>query len=125
MDLASIKAQIEKSRELDTEYGGVKFLLRLPSEHAWRLITEDHRDANGRVQHARVSRSLVERSVIGWEGLKAEFLLKGSGDEAVPFSPDALALLMDERQDVEDHLVKLLTKKFNKRRIEQEASRKN
>ena len=125
MDLGSIKAQIEKSREIDTEYGGVKFLLRLPSEHAWRLITEDHLDPKGRVQHARVSRGLVDVSLIGWEGLKAEFLVSGAGDTPVPFSADAVALLLDERVDVLDHLTMFLTKQYQKRRAKQEASRKN
>lgn len=125
MDLAAIKSQIEKAREFDAEYGGVKFKLRLPSEHAWRMITEDHLDEKGRVQNARAARSLLEVALIGWDGLKAEHLLKGAGEVAVPYSSEAISLLLDERGDVVDHFAKLLVVKLGQRRAQQEASRKN
>lgn len=125
MDIASIKAQIEKAREFDASYSGVKFLLRLPSEHVWRLITEDHLDDHGRVQNARAGRRLLEASLIGWENLKAEQLLKGAGDASVPYSSEAIALLLDERGDIVDHLNRLLVRKLGERRAQQEASRKN
>jgi hypothetical protein len=125
MDLATLKAQIEKSREFDTEYGGVKFLLRLPTEQTWRTLTEDHYDDRGRVQQARVARALAEAGLIGWEGLKAEHILKGAGDHEVPYSSEGISLLLDERQDIADHIAKLLTKKYRQRISEQEASRKN
>lgn len=125
MDLATIKAQIEKSREFEESYAGAKFRLRLPSEHYWRLITEDHMDSEGRVQNARAARKLLEAALIGWEGLTAEHLLKGAGEQAVPYSSEAISLLLDERGDVVDHLAKLLVRKLGARRAQQEASRKN
>jgi hypothetical protein len=125
MDLATFKVQVEKSREFEATLAGVKFLLRLPSEHAWRLSTDDHRDQSGRVLTAKVHRKLLEGSVIGWDGLKAEHILKGAGNEAIPFSRDALGLMLDERQDMADELAAIIARKISERREQQEIVRKN
>jgi hypothetical protein len=125
MDLATFKAQVEKSREFTAEIAGVKFLLRLPSEHAWRLVTEEHREEGGRVRTALVQRKLLETTVIGWDGLKADHLLKGSGEDALPFSRDSLVLFLDQRQDMADDLATLIARRLGERRAQQEDARKN
>jgi hypothetical protein len=125
MDLAELKQKLDRSREIEASVQGAKFRLKLPSEHAWRLATEEHSDTAGNVKRQRVSRALVESSLVGWEGVKAEHFMKGGGEDAMPFSPDACAVLLDERQDIADELVMLLVKRLNERRKDVEQARKN
>jgi hypothetical protein len=125
MDFVSLKTQIEKSRELEVKSGGVTFRMRLPTEYRWRQVTEKHTDENGVVRKSSVGRELTEAALLAWEGLKAEHILAGAGEEAVPFSVDAVLLLLDERQDMADDLAMAMIRALNKRRTEAENTRKN
>lgn len=125
MDFSDFKARLARAREFEVEAGGIKFRLRMPPEHAWRLALEDSKGPEGRFRQQRVSRSLLEQALIGWEGLLAKHLLPGEGDEVVPFSAEAVPVLLDERPDIADQLVLSLTKRMNERRAELEAARKN
>jgi hypothetical protein len=99
MDFAKFKASLDKSREVEVEVDAAKFRMRLPTEHAWRLAYEQHK---GTQAHAR---AVVEASLVGWDGVLARHFLVGAGDEPVPFSADAKAALLDERQDIGDELM--------------------
>lgn len=125
MDLNELKSKLDRSREIETTVLGVKFRLRLPSEHAWRLATEQNTGKAGMVLQVGVSRELLELSLCGWEGLKVEHLLKGGGEDSVPFTPEARTVLLDECQDIADDLVVFLVKRLNARRKELGAARKN
>jgi hypothetical protein len=72
-----------------------------------------------------VGRSLVEAALFSWEGLKASHILKGSGEDAVPFSVHSVALLLDERQDIADKMQLALIAALNKRRKDFEGAKKN
>jgi hypothetical protein len=125
MDFAELKAKLDRSREFELQIEGVKFRLRLPTDHHWRVITEQNTDASGRVARQAVSRVLLDAAVTGWEGLTAEHLLKGGGADAVAFSADTRAALLDERQDLADELVLELIRRLNQRRKEMGDARKN
>lgn len=125
MDFADFKAKIAKSRELEVEVDGAKFRLLVPSEHAWRIAVEENRGPGGKVLQQRVSRHLLEASVVGWGGLLARHLLSGGGEEPVPFTHEARSILLDERQDIADELTLKLMQRLNERRAELETARKN
>lgn len=125
MDLGEFKAKLERSRELEAKVGGATFRLRLPSEHAWRVASEEHRRDDGRVKNEQASRALLQAAVLGWEGVTEGDLLLDGGTEPLPFSAEALGMLLDERQDIADELTLALMKRLSQRRGEVEAARKN
>jgi hypothetical protein len=125
MDLSDFKAKLDRAREIEAKAVGATFRLRLPSEHAWRVVTEEHRGSNGRVKQEQVSRALLAVSVLGWEGVTEHHLLLNDGDEPIAFSAEALAMLLDERQDIADELFVALMKRLKERAVQVESARKN
>lgn len=125
MDLASFKEKLEKSREVEAKVAGATFRLRVPTEHAWRVASEEYRSPNGRVKQQMVARSLLEGAIVGWEGVTEDFFLQNAGTDEVPFNGEMRAALLDERQDVADQLAKLVMAKMNERRTQLEKTRKN
>jgi len=125
MDFQSLKSQIEQSRRFELEVQGATFSLRLPSEHAWRLAVESNRDANGRPMEARALRALLDGAVSGWRGVTARHFLSEAPEDAVEFSAQARAELLDCRQDIADELGDALVGRRRAEREKREQSRKN
>lgn len=123
MDIAAFKARLDAARAFEHVAGGITFRLRLPTEHAWRLALESQRDAHGRLLEARALRAVLDESVVGWDGATAA--LFGEGADALPFSPEARALLLDHRQDLADELAVALGVRLAERRAAREAAAKN
>lgn len=125
MDVAAFKARLEQARAFEHVVGGVTFRLRLPTEHAWRLALEANRDAHGKLLDARAMRVVLDQAVVGWERASQSLLDPEAGEAPLPFSPEARALLLEERQDLADQLAVALGIKIAERRAAREAARKN
>lgn len=125
MDLAEFKAKLARSREVEVEIDGAKFLMRLPTEHAWRVAAEEHRGPGGRVKTHQVHRTLVEAALVGWEGVTENHVLLNGSAELVPFDGDTRAILLDERLDIADQLTMKMMGKVKERAAKLETARKN
>lgn len=123
MGVADFRARLEAARAFEHVVGGVAFRLRLPTEHAWRLALESHRDAHGRLLEAKALRAVLDEAVVGWQG--ATEALLGEGETALEFSAEARTLLLDHRQDLADELAVALGVRLAERRAAREATRKN
>jgi hypothetical protein len=125
MDAVAFKVALEAARSFEAEAGGAKFRLRMPTEHAWRLAFEGHRDTNGNLLQAKAMREVLDTAITGWDGVTQGHLLPEGGDAALPFSPDARTLLLDGRQDIADALAEELANRLTARRKDREAAAKN
>lgn len=123
MDVAAFKARLDAARAFDHVAGEITFRLRLPTEHAWRLALESHRDPHGRLLEAKALRGVLDEAVVGWEGVTGAVF--GEGDAAIAFSAEARALLLDHRQDLADELAVALGLRLAERRAAREAAAKN
>lgn len=107
MDFAAIKRKAEAAREFQVVAGGLRFTLRLPTQHEVEVEAARVRLHAGDADPAmlvRLRRALVERAVVAWEGVTADHLAPGGGTDAVDISPAAVALLMDAQADVTEQL---------------------
>lgn len=125
MDFNSLKQQIEASRRIDVAVNGSTFHLRMPTEHAWRVAIEGNRDSAGRVLEALAFRELLNAAVVGWDGVKTTDLLGDAPEEALHFSKEACAELLDTRQDIVNEIVIAIAAKIRERREKRETERKN
>lgn len=126
MDVAAFKAQLEAARRIETdEIDGARFLLQVPTAYAFQLAMESHRDAAGRSLEARAFRQLLDDALVGWTGLLARHVDASGGDVALPFSPEARALLLDNRPDIASRLAIKLGVAMAERRAKREQAAKN
>jgi hypothetical protein len=124
MEFAELKAQIDAARTVEVTADGIAFDLRLPHDHALRVALEAT-EINGVVQQAAAFRGVLERGIFGWRGATARHILHTAPAEPIAFSPDALAELLNARQDIADELtVKVV--QLRKARLEKlETEEKN
>lgn len=125
MDIGAFKAQLDAARGFEHTAAGASFRLQLPSDHAWRLALESHRDAHGRLLEARALRAVLDAALVGWGGVTAATILPGAGADPIAFSAEARALLLDHRQDIADELAIALGLRIAERRAAREAVTKN
>lgn len=97
-DLQAFARRTQAVREFGHERppDGVSFWCRYPSRFERLAIDTRHADDNA----AKV-RAVVLASVIGWAGVKVIHALPEAknGADPLPFGPDTLALLFDERTE--------------------------
>lgn len=120
-----IISALDASRRFEADSAGARFTLQLPSEHAWRVAMQSHRDAQGRTISAKAMRQIAEEATLGWSGVTLGHLVPDGGAEQVPFSREALALLLEHRQDICDELAVELGRRTSERRERLEGARKN
>lgn len=125
MEFASLKAQIDAARQMEVPVDGATFRLKMPSDHAWRVVVEGNRDPAGRLLQALAFRELLNVALVGWEGVKTTHLLDGVPEEPLPFSEAARIELLDAREDIVDELVIAMAAKLKQRREQRETARKN
>jgi len=125
MDLDSLAARLAAARQMEAKVDGATFKLEVPSEHAWRVTYEEHRNTAGDLLYARASRAILDKALIGWDGVTAKHLLPDAPEEAIAFSPAARSMLLDARTDIADELKIALIDKANSAREAREAARKN
>jgi len=125
MDIASFKAKLDGARAFECAAGGFTFRLRMPTPHAWRLAIERHVREGGMLEHARAMRSVLDVALVGWEGVTWSAVMPDAPADPLPFSAEARALLLDERQDLADALATAIGIELHRRREALEAVRKN
>lgn len=126
MDIAAFSRQLDESRRFDcVSQTGATFRLQLPTKFAWRVAVDRHRDGDGRAIDALVHRALLEIALVGWSGVKQSLIDDAGGDEAVPFSPEARALLLEHNTEVMDELAIALGGRLIEQRNKREAAAKN
>lgn len=125
MDFNALKAQFEASRRLEVPFGAAKYHLVLPSQHAWRVTLEAHRDPHGRLLETRAFRALLNEAVTGWEGVQQRDIMPEAGEGALPYSAEAAQLLLDCRQDIADALTVALAARLVEQRRAREDGLKN
>lgn len=125
MDLAQLRAALDAARRFTAEAAGATFELQLPTDHAWRVTLERHRGDDGRLLEAQAFRALLEQSVTGWSGVSAALFTPDGGDAPVPHSAEALALLLEHRQDIADALTLAMGAQVAARRKAREQLAKN
>lgn len=125
MDFAAFKAALEAARAFEVQMAGATFKLRQPTDHAWRLAHERHVDARGALLLASAMRELLNSAVVGWDGVTGRHFMADGTADALPFTPEARALLLDNRQDIADELSIALTRRVIERQNEREAAAKN
>lgn len=125
MDFNLFKTQLESARQVEVVIDERKFRIRLPADHVWRVALESNRDTEGRVIEAQAFRVILNTALIGWEGVTTRDLMPDAACEPLPFSPEARALLLDNRQDIADVLTVHIGAKLRERREAREAAQKN
>jgi len=125
MEFSTLQAQIRAARQTSASVDGATFTLTLPSDHAWRIALEAHRDELGRFLQAEATYDVLSVAITGWEGVTARHLLAEAPAEPLPFSAAARAELLDARQDIADELMQKIGAALAERRAAREAARKN
>ena len=122
MDFADIKRRAIAAREFPVAAGGFTFTLRLPTQHEIDIEATRARMHEGDIDPAQLTiirRRLLERAVVGWDGVTWGHLADGSGGEPAEISADAVALLLDSDTDLAETLdaafVARLAERNNKR----------
>lgn len=125
MDFQSLKAQIEQGRRFEVPADGATFILRLPSDHAWRVAVEAHTDEKGRVQVGKAMAAILGEVLIGWRGVTARHILPDAPEEPVDFSAAARTELIEWRTDIAEELGAAVVARRTERRARMDAARKN
>lgn len=122
IDLADLRMRAQRVREFSHPVGEAVFQLRHPNRFEAERLWGRHRD-----DIVGGMRELVAVSLIGWEGVLVRDALPESkqGAEPLPFSPDAVELVLDERTDWIQALGEAIAMRMSARRESVEADRKN
>lgn len=116
----AFRAGIERSRQYTREVEGAKFEIKLPSDYSVRYAYESTKGVE-----VAASRSIIEASVVGWNGVTEQHFDPACEEKPVAFSAEALRLLLDQRQDLADQLtIEVFTLRRDRIRQTEEA-RKN
>lgn len=126
MNIAELRVRVEAGRHAEHEIGGVKFQLRIPTDHAWNSAVDRNRSANGVVNETEAQRACVELGLVGWSGLQLKHFPPFDGDEKeVPFSQAVRGELLDARPDWQIEILMVLCDGMDRQRKAREEARKN
>jgi hypothetical protein len=139
MDLAEIARRQRAAREVLHEEGGCRFTLRLPTAHESRCAllavvpalpaaAGKARIEIGGEDLARLNRLLLERALVGWEGVHLRHLLPdlaADEDQPWPWSEAAVPLLLDAQPAWEKALRDRMGDAAERRGAALEADAKN
>lgn len=129
MDIHDLKRKVQAAREFHVDVdGGVQFVLRLPTEHE-RLLALDRAHTDG-LLHRTVLRTLLEKAVVGWVGIRVEHLLPdtdepGPLDFDVQLAVDLVPMVLDADPRWTDVLTSAFLDEFKKRQKPIEEATKN
>lgn len=125
-DLARLEAAAIKAREFSHTVGERTYTLRIPTRHEVRECVH----ANGLARGADamfvplLRHYLLLQCIVGWQGVRERDII-GAGDAPLPWSPRAVALLLDNLPDEADAMGVLLMQRADKRAEAVEADAKN
>lgn len=138
MDLAEIARRQRAAREFTHDVGGAsgaRFTLRTLTAHErrcelMRLIELPSSDGPAREltgeQIERLTRRIVERSIVGWESVTIAHLLPDEvATDVVPWSEQAVPLLLDAQPDWERELRSAIAEHGTARAAAEESDAKN
>jgi len=122
IDLADLRMRALRVREFAHQEGEVAFHLRHPNRFEAERLWSRHRD-----DMVAAMRELVAISLIGWSGVLVRDALPESkqGAEPLPFSAEAVEMVLDERTDWIQSLGQAIAMRMAARRESVEADRKN
>lgn len=126
MDLADLKARAQRAREFTHTCGDCTFTLRTPTRLEMRqCMHERGLDPAGAspLLPALLQRYLLERFVVGWMGPRESHVVADAGPAPLPWSADAVPLLLDAQPAWADELGTVLLASVSQRaeRIEADA----
>lgn len=140
MDLAEIARRQIAAREIKHTVGGRSFTLRLPTRHERKLVLArvcDEGQWRGSADEGgimpteiamRATRLLLERAIVGWDARLGDVLADldaTAADEPLPWSAQAVPLLLDARPEWEAELQRAFAEAENARNAPIEADEKN
>src|SRR5262245_14326642 len=120
----ALRAELEAARRYKEVVDGATFHILQPTPHDMVVAHERYRDEHGRALGVLATRELLERAIVGWEAVTTWHLGHTGPEVPVPFSPEALALLLDMNHNVASVLRGVLYAVHTKRQSELEAARK-
>jgi hypothetical protein len=130
MELADIQRRAAAAREFEHPVGERSFRLRIPTQH--EVQVEVLRAGGGdlgkeHVALALMQRAVLERAIIGWQGVTTADLLPGEQleYETADFASMLVPLLLDAMPDVARELTEALIAMAAERNAKIEAARKN
>lgn len=126
MDLEALKARLAAGRQVKETVDAIEFSIVLPTPHAMRAKFDENVSPGYRVRQAKVSREILDDAIVGWQGMtERHFLPDGSTAIAVPFSAEARAMFLDEREDLADVLAIRVYARMAERKEQLQAAEKN
>jgi hypothetical protein len=141
MDLEDIARRQRAAREFTHPVGGAQFTLRILTAHErrcelMRLVELPPPSADGApapreltgAQLELLTRRVTERSIVGWDGVTVAHLLPAdpaAPADAVPWSEQAVPLLLDAQPDWERALRAAIAQRSVPRADAEEADAKN
>ena len=128
MDLAELKARAQAARQFDVAIGECSFTLRAPTRLELRQALLRH-DIDPRTQSALqlavLQRYLLHAFLVGWMGVRESDVLPDAGSAPLPWSADAVPLLLDAQPDWADELGGALMTAVHDRAERAQAEAKN
>jgi hypothetical protein len=128
MDLDNLRRRAVAARRFDVPIDGVVVTLEIPTRHASKLaysragMVEGDNSATTMI---RWTRAVLVMAVAGWSGVTERHVLPDGGDEPVPFSADAVDLVLDARPEWEEALAAAVLDRLAQRRAIEDTAAKN
>lgn len=133
MDLAEIARRYYAALEIEHRIGARTFRLRMPTRHERRkliavaapAVIDQGREPTA-AEKLEIAQELLSRALIGWEGVTVRDVLgTEAADDPLPWSVEAVALLLAARDDWAAELQAALTDAMQRRNAPIEADEKN
>ena len=128
MDLAELKAKAQSAREFEVAIGECSFKLRTPTRLELReamLRRGVDPGAQSALVLALVQQYLLLSFLVGWAGPRFRDVVEDAGDAPLPWSADAVTLLLDAQPQWADTLGAALLSSIAERSARIEAEAKN
>jgi hypothetical protein len=126
MDLAELKARALAARQFEVAIGECNFTLRTPTRLELREALLRHGiDVHSALALVLLQRYLLHAFVVGWSGVRVNDILADADSAPLPWSADAVPLLLDAQPEWSDTLGTALMAAVYDRSERIEAEAKN
>lgn len=126
--IARLEAAALRAREFTHAIGERCYTLRVPTRHEVRECVHARGLGSGKVDAMMLPllrHYLLLQCIVGWTGVRERDAVQGGESAPLPWSPRAVALLLDELPDEADALGKLLLQRADERDAAVEGDAKN